>query len=192
MLGYCTNAKGYRVILQNDDGTYYVAQSRDVVFDETIVGMQVLSKKRARDNDIDADDVTPGSTGVPPPAPPVRGRTRVGRAVKAPERLGDYHVYYTLSGEEVICFYTEDADAIVEPLTLEQALESPQQEDWIKALNAEYASLTANQTWTLVKKPPELTLSLVSGCLRSNAMQQDRSSASSADTSYKVSSRSTE
>jgi hypothetical protein len=37
MLGYCTNAKGYRVLLQNDDGTYYVAQSRDVVFDETIV-----------------------------------------------------------------------------------------------------------------------------------------------------------
>jgi hypothetical protein len=45
-------------------------------------------------------------------------------------------------------------EAVIEPLTLEQALESPQQEDWIKALNAEYASLTANQTWTLVKKPP--------------------------------------
>jgi hypothetical protein len=91
MLGYCTNAKGYRVLLQMTMvPIMLIAQSRDVVLDEKIVGMQVLTMKRARDNETDADDV------IPPAAPPVRGRTRVGRAVKAPERLGNYHVHYTL------------------------------------------------------------------------------------------------
>jgi Reverse transcriptase (RNA-dependent DNA polymerase) len=44
--------------------------------------------------------------------------------------------------------------AIVEPATLQEARASDNANEWEIALNKEYASLEANQTWELVRKPP--------------------------------------
>lgn len=167
MIGYCPNAQGYRVLLEDEDGTYHVVQSRDVVFDETKVGMrECFPKKRAREDSpvepsieppsrvqiVDPDASTGGAEATPPP---VRGRS--GRATKPPSRLGDYLTYALMSGEEVICYYVDDADATIEPLTLAEAMASPLSDKWREALNAEYSALLANDTWTLVDCPKGVT-----------------------------------
>lgn len=164
MVGYCTNAKGYRILVKNDDGAFVVIEKRDVVFDETQVGMDACfpSNKRARSPSpvrVELHDAPSTSNGAAGASAPLGGRDG-GRIRKPPAKLDDYFTYFDMTGEEILCLYvTEDADGneIVEPLTLEQALASPQREEWIKALNKELASLLGNKTWDLVKCPKGIT-----------------------------------
>jgi hypothetical protein len=39
MVGYPSHARGYRILLRNDAGQYYVTERRNVVFDETRMGV---------------------------------------------------------------------------------------------------------------------------------------------------------
>jgi len=51
-----------------------------------------------------------------------------------------------------ISYYTvEDTD--IDPLTIEQALNSPDKDEWVQAMRKEYTSLIKNDTWEYVKKP---------------------------------------
>ena len=62
-----------------------------------------------------------------------------------------------MDGEEVLCLLLHgDADPqeMLEPLTYEQAMASPQAVDWKEAMNAEYAALQGHKTWDLVECPP--------------------------------------
>jgi hypothetical protein len=47
---------------------------------------------------------------------------------------------------------------VTEPQTYEQAVSSPEREQWLEAINAEYKSLVENQTWNLVERPKERKL----------------------------------
>jgi len=44
---------------------------------------------------------------------------------------------------------------IFEPTSVREALESTEAEGWLKAAKEEYDSLMKNETWTLVKRPPD-------------------------------------
>ena len=89
---------------------------------------------------------------------PLRGREG-GRIRKKPVKFDaciNYLSYLTVEGDEVLCLYDESSEGseyILEPVTIEQALASPQAEAWKSALNAELAALLKNQTWTVVDMP---------------------------------------
>ena len=96
MVGYPTEAKGYRILFQNGSDHWTVQAKRDVVFDETQIGLALCFPQRKRGRspsperpldahvvfDSDADDCPPDSTGGESPLrvrrvgrPPVRGRS---------------------------------------------------------------------------------------------------------------------
>ena len=166
MIGYALKSKGYRILQKDDsDGTWCVVEARDVVFDETRIGIEACfgsgssdptNKKRARSPsaDLDNDEAPFTSTGAAGAPSPVRGRNTRAR-VPSKRTYGDYYTYF-LNGEEVLCLLAEGEtpDSYTEPLTLEQAMASPQWPEWEKALNREIAALLSNKTWTLVNCPP--------------------------------------
>ena len=80
---------------------------------------------------------------APPPPPAVSMR---GRPLKPSQRL---------------CFLStapdpepQNSEYPCDPLTLEEALNSPQREDWLKATNAELTSLFAKGTFDIIDTPP--------------------------------------
>ena len=48
--------------------------------------------------------------------------------------------------------------ALSEPQTYQQAVTSPDSQQWLEAINAEYKSLTDNETWELVERPRDRKL----------------------------------
>ncbi|OWY92439.1 Gag-pol Polyprotein [Phytophthora megakarya] len=62
-------------------------------------------------------------------------------------RLRDYEV--DLPESLVI----QSVNAILEPTSVKAALESPDSDKWVEALNTEYSELLRNNTWELVEKP---------------------------------------
>ena len=101
-------------------------------------------------------DEQPTHTVTPPGAQLPTHTSRSGRIIKPSGIYRDTQYYTYYSGEDEVLCFTVVTDStcteISEPLTLEEALNSPQAEDWRKAMNAEMAALLANQTWTLVKR----------------------------------------
>ena len=66
MVGYPTQAKGYRILLKDVRGKYVVVAKRDVVFDETQIGMDACFPREKRGRS------PPATPWLPPPAPPLR------------------------------------------------------------------------------------------------------------------------
>jgi hypothetical protein len=188
MVGYPTQASGYRILLEDSSGKYVVKAKRDVIFDETMVGADKCMPRRKRGRSMspherptatgpgpavpsveiefgvgDGGGSTgePGATPTPSPprvrriGPPVRGRswgtiTRI--------RDTALITMYDRDGEEYTCLMNTDENAtendeMYEPLSVEEALSSPQAVEWERALNAEMASLTANNTWEVIDCP---------------------------------------
>ncbi|KAE9336067.1 hypothetical protein PF008_g13196 [Phytophthora fragariae] len=84
----------------------------------------------------------------PPPA------TRVSTRVKTSNvRLRDYHLLV-------------EEKFVGDPATVEEALNSPQREEWLVAMKAEYDALIRNNTWKLIDphQTSRLRSSLQSGC----------------------------
>lgn len=161
LVGYCTNAKGYRILTLDETGAYCVNDARNVVFDETIIGLDAVFKSKRQRSPSPTDDgneplLTDGDNSPDaadstdePVLPSVRGRS--GRITKTPAWLDEYVTTFTGDGEEVLGATKANP---LEPLTVDQALSSPQKDYWQKAMNDEYASLMANNTYQLVPCPP--------------------------------------
>lgn len=162
LVGYGTQAKYYRILLKDASGRFYVDRKRDVVFDESQLGMEAcFTRKRDRPEG-------PGAPPLAPPDPAVRGReapgivTRSGRVIQFPDTVEKYATYFDAAGDEILCLAATVNDAddesdtveLVEPLTLQEAMCTPQKEDWQKALDAEYGSIIANDTYAIVDCPP--------------------------------------
>lgn len=225
MVGYPTQARGYRILLRDGTGSYKVVARRDVVFDETQVGLDkcFVQKKRGRspspgparggeltENEVESlkgrlrsagamrprtagnereqmatetvesgsesesdSDAPPRATGGPSPPPeapararrvgppPVRGRSGVQGITRI---MLDSMILtlYESDGTEYLCLVSKDENGqpgteIIEPMTLEDALKSPQAQEWLRAVNLEMASLLSNETWDAVECPPGIT-----------------------------------
>jgi transposase InsO family protein len=166
-VGYSTESKGYRLY---DPTTKTVKLYRDVIFDEGIensnddtvfIELDGVSKSSgassspsppspklsssAGSSTIDSSDISvidiiseDGSEEpriIPQPRespkPPKRNR-------KPPQRYG----------------FAKKAMVIEEPSTFEEAMESEDAEQWVKAAKEEYDSIIKNKTWSLVDLPP--------------------------------------
>ena len=154
-LGYSTEVKGYRLYDQKKSRVFF---SRDVIFDESKVGIeseaterQVVSPKVEIECDTDildagnttesvtdsGDNVSAPSTEQEegePPEPRRSNRTR---------RQPDYYGVWVNATEE----------QPVEPGTLEEALSSSEKEKWEDAMQKELESLENNDVLDLVDLP---------------------------------------
>ena len=159
-LGYFTNRKGYRLY---DESTHKVIHSRDVRFDESphTVEKESLtpasgenpqvvidcssherdspedeSPKEGEKQEIDSE----GSDTVLEPESTEPTVRRSQRETKGPD-------YY---GERV---YT--ATSIREPISVEEAMNCSEKNNWKEAMEVEFQSLKANQVWDLVSPPKD-------------------------------------
>ena len=88
-----------------------------------------------------------------PPGPP-RASSRQRSAVQrlTADTLGQLHISWF--EEPIECFMAVVLEqAILEPLTVQEALGGPQKDSWRGAMDEELKSLLENQTWELVEKP---------------------------------------
>ena len=63
MVGYSPNSLGYRILVQSEDGKYTVVDKRDVLFDETVVGMDACFNAPPVPMDVDVNPTVTVSDG---------------------------------------------------------------------------------------------------------------------------------
>ena len=151
MLGYGSTQKGYRLY---DVERMKVVHSRDVVFDETsTAGLQKETTVQYVELEVDGDDASynesqvDGESNEPdqvnestmPSSEEDSAPRRSTRNRQAPDRYG--HVVTMVSCDQ------ED------PTSVAEAKASRDKYQWEKAMNAEMASLQANNVWELVNSP---------------------------------------
>lgn len=179
MVGYASSSKGYRILLA-DNRTIVI--SRDVVFDES-TSKTTQSASQDQDNDIpdlisdsdDDGDTIDHQDTQPDEEPPATSETspdaedpgtHSDEAPASPEvppevvDTGDQGSRYPQRERRVPVPFWQGASAhmatvsdITEPTTYEEAMISPQREQWIQAMNEEMESLKVNQTWDLEYPP---------------------------------------
>ena len=160
-IGYPANTKGYKILL--DNGTTVI--SRDVTFDETssMLPKTNLPKTNLPKTNLpetipfsDTDDnEAVGAPAEPeaPPSPPIALRRTERAAARRPASLWQDDAYRITDRTTAI---VNIATTAAEPTSLEEALQSPEADQWRLAMDEEIASLAANDTWTLQPAPPSI------------------------------------
>ncbi|KAJ9510638.1 hypothetical protein QJQ45_027557, partial [Haematococcus lacustris] len=138
-LGYEPGSKAYKVLVNGRETC-----SKDIVFDE--LSVLISSSKIGSTSSAPlcampaASDSRPASTEAP--AAPVP-RRNPSRERHLPERFRD---------SDLFAMNVSDSPVNDTP-TVAEALAGPMADLWIEAMNAELASLHANQTWCLEERP---------------------------------------
>lgn len=162
-IGYPAGTKGYKI--QLDSGRIII--SRDVIFTESTssdgsptedtinheegestepVGAEETEQPAAHDH-----QQQPAARG-----PPAQKRTRLPRAAQqVPANVWSDEGYKVTDKKQRAGI--AHLATINEPATLEEALASEQADLWQHAVDDEYASLLANNTWELERPPPGVT-----------------------------------
>ena len=160
-IGYPANTKGYKILL--DNGTTVI--SRDVTFDETssMLPKTNLPKTNLPKTNLpetipfsDTDDnEAVGAPAEPeaPPSPPIALRRTERAAARRPASLWQDDAYRITDRTTAI---VNIATTAAEPTSLEEALQSPEADQWRLAMDEEIASIAANDTWTLQPAPPSI------------------------------------
>ena len=143
LLGYGTERKGYRLY---DPRRERVIYSRDVVFDESSRGIEKepsVPTERSSEQCVELDfhddekHVADKECTSTDGAEPVVRRSN--REKKAPDYYGEWA---SVTNAE-----------LTEPRTVKDALNSPDQAKWMKAMEKEIESLRENDVWELVDLP---------------------------------------
>lgn len=136
-VGYANNAKGYRLF---DEEKRRILIRRDVIFDESNFNFNQevrneITFKTGESESRDDEVVT------------IRASSRIRNA---PRRYGydDFADTVTVDHHANMCRVTE-------PITLKEAMVSPNAKEWQEAADLEYESLLENETWDLVDLPRE-------------------------------------
>ena len=88
-----------------------------------------------------------------PPSPPIALRRTERAAARRPASLWQDDAYRITDRTTAI---VNIATTAAEPTSLEEALQSPEADQWRLAMDEEIASLAANDTWTLQPAPPSI------------------------------------
>lgn len=163
-IGYPEGTKGYKILL--DNGTIII--SRDVTFvegrrDGDKAGSDPAVAEHSDDDgdmsDVDMEPVGDNDEGPGPrPGPGPSGRKQPRRAVQdVPASVWQDEGYKITGRKRDVAGSAYTATAINEPATVEEAMASEQAEFWQQAIDEEYASLLANNTWTLEPLPEGVT-----------------------------------
>ncbi len=158
MVGYAANTKGYRVLLEDDS----VVIGRDVIFDEGVgAGRRNQQEQEDSDSELEIEDIAePEDMDTEePPGANVRRSNR--RAQPAGEWWRSTRPRYEDANANARAAARNRPDAAaamsavcLEPTTFEEAVASPEAEQWQQAMDEEFASLMENETWTLEELPP--------------------------------------
>jgi transposase InsO family protein len=141
-VGYSLRSKAYRLY---NPLTKKIEIRRDVIFDETKLGMPQPIVNPAADNSDTMEADLPDSDESSPPT-----SARPSRSIRPIVRFGIDD--YTGLGH-VAC----SAVNIVEPMSFSEAQASVHHDKWMDAADSEYRSLIDNDTWELVSLPPDRT-----------------------------------
>jgi hypothetical protein len=162
-IGYPAGTKGYKILLDNGR----IVISRDVTFVEIDKSTGVSYDPVIED--FDEDHVSVGAEDAPmeeeeaPPQPAASTPSNIGRPMpgKRSRRMATEvpaSVWrdegYKITGRKRDVAGTAFSATLQEPTTLEEALASDHADDWKHAVDDEYASLLANDTWTVEPIPP--------------------------------------
>jgi len=155
-VGYSIHSKAYRLM---DDSTGEVSVHRNVEFNETDFesnGQSYPTVSYSDEATCDLGDTSEhtecevettnedrvGPETQLPDRRPVRERRR-------PEWLQDYEENYDSENEVHRAFKA----VVNEPVTMQDAIDSPFSDEWLQAAREEYDSLLKNETWDLVDLP---------------------------------------
>lgn len=178
LLGYATNRKGYKILL--DSGT--IITSRDVTFDETkppkpnpdsapklpprgtlpktaapklifLPDIERVGAAAEPQPELQPEPQPPPSPEAPPlPEAPIATHRPVRAAASRPASVWERDAYRITGRANVAA----NAAITCEPTTMGEALSGPDAALWTQAMDEEMASLHANDTWTL-REPPRGT-----------------------------------
>lgn len=157
LVGYSENVKGYRIY---DPDKKCVSVSRDVIIqedlksniDDTIsvsVGEISDTVKEETDESVDKEPeqdsnqinndntILQNVAEIPPPEKPKRNR-------RPPQRYGHSN----------LCIQS-NTDSQSDPVSIQQALRSPDKDKWITAMEEELQAFKENDAWTVVSEVPQ-------------------------------------
>ena len=163
LLGYGTTVKGYRLYCPQDKKVFY---SRDVIFDESKVGLEKeqvdneadepcklveidvtndecqVSQQDAQET-VNHDDVPPDNNQVTQDESS-ENETSLRRSNRERRKPKYYGVWINS---------TQTTEQYREPTTFEEASTSPEKDQWIEAMEKEMTSLKTNDVYDLVELP---------------------------------------
>lgn len=171
MVGYCEHTKGYRLVDPEQPGK--VVKARNVIFIEstpneipvrnvpvidfnnTVDMIEVHAESENVDEhsgeDLSSDEIESKEEDSSSSADeeiknvPIESVDETQRRERRkPKWMDDYDVSYQA------CIELSD-----EPQTVQEALSSPQKEEWEKAMNEEYRSMIEKEVWELVDRPKD-------------------------------------
>lgn len=160
MVGYLPGGNGYRILTEDNA----IMKTRSARFTNEMVNatkdVGPLESTKSPDDSDDEElyDFAPATPPLPvnPPqnpqvnlpanTPAVRGVTlRSGRVSRPP----DFNRMYGRAN-----LATTASIKVDEPSTYEEAITSPEKEEWLNAMTEEMTSLLSNETWELAEIPP--------------------------------------
>ena len=153
-IGYPSGTKGYKV--QLNSGRIII--SRDLTFIELGGNNDATLHEDPEEEDeepVGATAPQPAGQGPPPPGPPAVGKRPRRAAQDVPAEVWRDEGYM-ITGRKRNLAGTAYTVTIAEPATMQEALGGDQAHEWKIAMDDEFASLLANQTWTLEKPPPDV------------------------------------
>ena len=173
-LGYSKGGKGYRLL---EEVGNRVKHRRDVTFDETrfVFTVPVPSKETVdhvsnQYDRMEADQTvgarpeepmpegarpkTVNPVGVREAAPPEAPTKVVERAQRHCPKIKRWGIDEVYLSEMNFVHSAFSAEVVPEPITMIEALSSPESERWREATQAEFDSLKEHDTWDLCELPP--------------------------------------
>ncbi|KAL0368464.1 UNVERIFIED_CONTAM: Retrovirus-related Pol polyprotein from transposon TNT 1-94 [Sesamum calycinum] len=132
-IGYPDGVKGYRLWLRSQPG-FKVLISRDVIFNESEFPCLSKSPKKIEEYNIESTFNKY-----------LLARDRERREPRIPAKLRDFQLALNTKSLE-------------EPTSYNEALKTPESENWLLAMKEEMKSLHDNKTWILVPKPKDVSI----------------------------------
>nr|GEX40906.1 zinc finger, CCHC-type [Tanacetum cinerariifolium] len=149
-LGYPDGVKGYR-LWRLDDVKPKIIISRDVVFNESLMYKDTLKGAGAADSGKEVKfevelqgmhDRAKRTTFIP-----ARYRDEGNVSLSRPS-------WSKVDGMVAYAFAVDEEEDTHEPITFQEAINSFDKDEWVRAIEEDMSSLMKNHTWELVDQPP--------------------------------------
>ncbi|GKB24387.1 retrotransposon protein, putative, ty1-copia subclass [Tanacetum coccineum] len=158
-LGYPDGVKGYRLWRLYDVKPKIII-SRDVVFNESLMYKDTLKGAGAADSGKEVEfEVELQGNRVELTKDP-HTRENPGNEDEEQDEENNYRIWTTIplglkvDDMEAYAFAIAKEEDTHEPVTFQEAINSSEKDEWVRAIEEEMSSLKKNHTWELVDQPP--------------------------------------